>query len=365
MGWHLRALSLRIKSLVKIHLEQRPRSDVDWQKLEKLRHIFISENSTLRNQDYWSDQRLLELYDATFAQRIATKWRWVLSELSALGWEPPKGDLLDWGCGTGVASRVVLDKFPMLAGGVYLSDRSEKSTSFAKKMIDSELQNRGSLRVFTSGNCERPAVQLISHVLSELSESSFEALCDGIDAESLIWVEPGTSKESHRLGQARARLLERGYNVVAPCFHAADCGMLGANNERDWCHFFAKPESSYFTEVFWKKFADRFKIDLYSLPVSFLVLDHRTSEYYQSIPENLVRVIGSFRRGKAHYRLQGCTAQGISEARLSQRNNKAAYKLLDKQKVSTRQLWDLNGSEIMGIEDWPAASSEVGAHDDV
>ena len=85
------------------------RDEIDWSALEKLRAAFLA--GTAGATDYWQSETDLANYDATLAQRIGWKWDYVLAELSRRGWLPPGGELLDWGCGSGIAGRAFLDHF--------------------------------------------------------------------------------------------------------------------------------------------------------------------------------------------------------------------------------------------------------------
>ena len=76
---------------------------IDWAALGRLRKDFLSGSAGQR--DYWQSESDLASYDATFAQRIGWKWDCVLRELTWRGWKPPMGELLDWGCGSGIAGR--------------------------------------------------------------------------------------------------------------------------------------------------------------------------------------------------------------------------------------------------------------------
>src|SRR5213596_2022051 len=83
---------------------------LDWAALDRLREIFLG--GPPPGGSYWRSPVDLASYDLTYAQRIAWKWDAVLGELRARGWAPPFArPLLDWGCGSGVASRRVLDWF--------------------------------------------------------------------------------------------------------------------------------------------------------------------------------------------------------------------------------------------------------------
>src|SRR5437867_12656307 len=105
---------------------------IDWNSLERLRTAFLS--GTAGAGDYWQSESALASYDATFAQRIGWKWDYVLAELTRRGWSPPRGELLDWGCGSGIAHRAFLDHFG--ADGVtklWLTDRSVLAVAYASR----------------------------------------------------------------------------------------------------------------------------------------------------------------------------------------------------------------------------------------
>lgn len=75
--------------------------------LRRLREGFLQ--GTAGDADYWRSQEELQLYDQTFAKRIGWKWDAVLGELQLRGWRPHGTRLVDLGCGTGMASRRVLE----------------------------------------------------------------------------------------------------------------------------------------------------------------------------------------------------------------------------------------------------------------
>ena len=79
-------------------------NDTEWELLARLRERFLGgRGATLR--DYWDSARTLELYDGTFGQRIAWKWRAVLAEIALRGGLGKVASVVDWGCGSGIASR--------------------------------------------------------------------------------------------------------------------------------------------------------------------------------------------------------------------------------------------------------------------
>ena len=315
---------------------------IDWSSLERLRAAFLS--GTAGTTDYWQRESDLASYDATFAQRIGWKWDYVLAELARRGWRPPGGELLDWGCGSGIAGRAFLDHFGTdSASRLQLWDRSPLATQYAASRAR---QKHPNLAVAT-GITGSPATLLISHVLTELTPQQAEALADfATNASSVLWVEPGTYEASLRLIAIRERLRDR-FNVIAPCTHQARCGILAPGNDRHWCHHFASPPPAVFTDGNWARFAKTAGIDLRDLPLSFLVLDKRPPP---PLPEGATRVIGHPRVYKAHALLLGCAAGGVRECRLTKRALPEEFRRLNKGKADVLQSWRCEAAEILEVK---------------
>jgi SAM-dependent methyltransferase len=296
---------------------------IDWKALDRLRSAFL--DGTAGAQDYWRNDRDLECYDQTFGQRIRWKWNYILKELQGRGWEAPRGDTIDWGCGSGIATRAFLEHFGAERPSRFVFwDRSPVAMQFAARKTREEFP---SISVWL----DRPSDQdfgtlLVSHVLTELSDEQLtELLGLAMHATSVFWVEPGTYEVSRRLIDVRERL-RSAFQVVSPCTHQAACGMLTPENERHWCHHFAPSPPEVFTDGNWARFAKLAGVDLRSLPVSFLVLDKRP----QSDRPNVTRVIGRPRVYKAHALLLTCDVSGINEYRCAKRDQPEEFRRLKK-----------------------------------
>jgi len=357
---------------------------IDWTALGRLRTEYLS--GTPSGRDYWQGESDLASYDATFAQRIGWKWDFVLAELTRRGWSPPLGELLDWGCGSGIASRAFLDHFGTTAiSKLQLWDRSPLAMSFAAKRargkypgleVDvglgggphaaaelgtalASVQGRAGGPLPAAGSGENDGARgvarptftlLISHVLTELNPEPVEALLDlAAQAECVLWVEPGTHDASRRLIVLRERLRER-FNLIAPCTHSTPCGMLTPGNERHWCHHFASPPREIFTDGHWSRFARLTGIDLRDLPLSFLAVDRRPAP---PLPSGAGRVIGHPRLYKAHALLLGCDATGVRERKLKQRTLPAEFRALKKSMGDGLRVWECAQDEIVAIHPLP------------
>ena len=313
--------------------------------LNHLRTAFLT--GTAGAGDYWQSETDLAGYDATFAQRIGWKWDHVLAELRRRGWTPPGGELLDWGCGSGIASRAFLDFFGAgSATSLRLFDRSSLAMQFAARRAGEKYPGlkikTGSM---TSEAGEPPSVLLLSHVLTELDQVQTEELVRmAAGAATVIWVEPGTYEASYTLVAVREKLRSE-FNIVAPCTHQARCGLLAAGNERHWCHHFALPPAEIFQDGDWSRFANLAGIDLRDLPLSFLVLDKRP---VPALPAGAARVIGHPRIYKPHALLLGCDESGVSERRLTKRDHPAEFKQL-KKNCDPLQVWQCADGEIQSV----------------
>ena len=314
---------------------------IDWEALERMRAAFLA--GTAGAADYWQTEGELAAYDATFAQRIGWKWDFVLGELQRRGWMPPRGELLDWGCGSGVAARAFLDHFGADSiTKLRVWDRSSLAMDFAVRRAREKYQQLAieptALPEHTSGG-----TLLISHVLTELTPTQTEALAGlAATAECVLWVEPGTYEASLTLIAIRERLRPH-FNLVAPCTHQERCGILAPENERHWCHHFAAPPPEVFTDSNWARFANLLGIDLRDLPVSFLVLDKRAAP---TTPAGAARVIGHPRIYKGYALLLGCDAGGVSEQRLSQRTFPGEFKDFKKGRHASLCQWQCAKGEV-------------------
>lgn len=312
---------------------------IDWKALDRLRMTFLS--GTAGTTDYWQSESDLASYDATFAQRVGWKWDYVLAELSRRGWAPAAGELLDWGCGSGIASRAFLDHFGRTSiSKLHLWDRSSLAMQFAAKRAHEKYPG---VEIAVGLGAPR-ATLLISHALTELTTEQTETLADfAAGATSVIWIEPGTYEASRALIAIRERLRDQ-FRVVAPCTHQEPCGMLAPENKRHWCHHFASPPQAVFTDGNWARFANMMGIDLRDLPLSFLALDQRP---VPSLPQGVARVIGHPRIYKAHALLLGCDTSGVRERKLTQRALPGEFRGWKKGRGEVLQIWRSDDDEII------------------
>jgi hypothetical protein len=314
--------------------------------LRQLRDGFLA--GTAGKSNYWTSETQLELYDRTFAERIGWKWSGVLSELNERGWRPQSHRILDWGCGTGIASRTVLDTWPEQFQSLSLHDRSPGAMRFAAERARAL---HPQLQIQADDQADENTLVVLSHVINELPDPQLKRLLEQLrKAREIIWVEAGAHAESRQLIAVRETLLEGppSFTAVAPCTHQAGCGLLSRANERHWCHHFAQPPSEIFQDAAWHQFSLELGIDLRSLPYSFLVLQQTAS--VQTLAAGFSHVLGHPREFKGHDKVLSCHEGSVSELMLQKRDAPALLRQIRKGHHCGVYRWKMVGGKILAGE---------------
>lgn len=306
--------------------------------LARLRERFLT--GTALGGAYWRDEAELALYDSTFAERIGWKWDAVLEDLSLRAWQPRSRHLLDFGCGSGVAHRRVLAKWPQFES-LALVDVSTIAMRYAAKRAGEEFPN---VKVQTSVPASIPpgTLLLVSHVINELSPAArAELLALARRVDEIIWVESGTHADSRALIAVREEL-RADFAIIAPCPHAAQCGMLAPENARHWCHHFGRVPSAVSQDAGWSQFSRELGIDLTALPYSYLVLSRPPA----AVPAGNSRVIGRPREAKGRMEILTCREEGVRDLTLQKRDAPALFKALQKDRADTLQQWEVSERKV-------------------
>ena len=294
--------------------------------LTRIRSRFL--DATNVGGGYWKDDEELALYDDTFAQRIGWKWEAVLRELAARDWQPRSTRVLDFGCGSGVASRRVLGAFRGIREVAH-TDVSSAAVHFATRRQREEFPSIPSVPFDKNHPLPPGTMLVVSHVLNELPPQAHRQLMQLAEqAEEILWVEAGTHTDSRSLIAVREALREK-FSVVAPCPHAMPCGMLAAENAAHWCHFFTPFPSHAAQDARWSQLGRELNIDLRALPYSFLVM-----QKHPHVLAEASRFIGTPVEKKGHFELLTCSADGVKEVAAQKRDVPELFKALRKRAIA-------------------------------
>lgn len=320
----------------------------DWDRLRELRAVFLEaqgRQTPCATPDYFRSQRDVELYDLAFARRIEWKWAAALREVELRAPSLRPQTLVDWACGAGQAARSVLaSPLGERVTRVTLFDRSTRALDYARRSL---LEQRPKLKVDIARAGAPVSAELLvaSHVIDEL-DAEGEAQLEGAvrASQAAIVLESGARGSSRRLGELRARLTDA-FTPIAPCTHAATCGVLAS--EKDWCHFFARPPASVFQDPFWAEYSRELGVDLRSLAYSFVALARSPAP----VEPGLTRILGRPRMLKGRALLDACSQEGVKSISMLQRLDRELFKSLDGATNEPR-VWriELDGARVSAAQ---------------
>jgi SAM-dependent methyltransferase len=318
--------------------------ELDWPALDRLRDGFLSGQAAAGA--YWQSASDLASYDFTYGERIGWKWDHALRELRLRGWRPASRHVLDWGCGSGIAARRVIDFFgPETFESLAVWDHSAAACDFT---AEAAARAFPSLHVSSATpgfllSSDPIGLLVVSHVLNELSPDDLAVLrALVLRAQHVLWVEPGTHAVSRQLGGLRDEL-QSTFRLVAPCTHQLACPMFADGNEHHWCHFFAPAPSEIFADSRWVKFGQRAGIDLRSLPYCFIALDRPPDI---AATTDLSHIVGRPEHFKPYARWLNCDATGLTELELPKRADAALFKQLERTKAPLIYRWQREGDKV-------------------
>ena len=306
----------------------------DLARIERLRELFLDDGRGEQAlPDYWRDDRDLLAYDRVLGARIGWKWDAALAECRDRGFARADDQLvLDYGCGSGIAARAFVAAFG--AREVRCFDRSQRAAEFACRSVRMARPNvtTAPLRAVHD---QSPDVLLVSHVLGELDPASEQHLRALIArSQRVLIVEPGNHRVARRLAALRDTLLDT-FTVLAPCPHALACPTLG--NDQDWCHFFAAPPPSVFTDGDQVRTMKALGIDARALPYAFLALLRGPgAPTTDSPPQN--RLLGRAELFPHTLRAQLCTTAGLQTVELQKRHHAELWRTVKKRPETVRSL---------------------------
>lgn len=154
---------------------------------------------------------------------------------------------VDWGCGPGTASLA-------LAADELLKSNIQKQVLYdispiaveAFSDLHSSLVNPEKVKSLRlQSYAGKSSCLVFSYSLTEVNE-----LPAGWDQyEALMIAEPSTSEDGRKLLELRAKLIQSGYYMWAPCTHQLDCPLL-LHSKNDWCHDRVEVKApAWFTQV--------------------------------------------------------------------------------------------------------------------
>jgi hypothetical protein len=191
-----------------------------------LSDFFISQPD---GQTPWHESWAQVAYLCYYLPLNAARLRAVILEGEKRGFFAGLEEVIDFGAGLATASLSLSEtqnlKYTLIERAAEPQRLIEKHFPFFK--------SEEWIRTFNGGRLKNPqkTMALFSYSLTELSDLPDWAY----NCEALMIAEPSTQQDGRKLLQLRAKLLEKGFHVWAPCTHEGPCPLL-TQSKTDWCH---------------------------------------------------------------------------------------------------------------------------------
>jgi len=308
----LSALPAGLAAAIAAQLERRPRKALaeSAQRLSESYRARKNTSEAIRNETDALAYALTRM-PATYAA--------VASVLGRFADEQPSfapGSLLDVGCGLGAAAYAAKTVWPEL-GDVEMVDRSRAFLALAEELAAESGLLPESAALTPADITRLPEAArkadlvILAYALTEMADADIAPLADALWAragQALVIVEPGTPRDHERLMRARARLVEKGAAILAPCPHERPCPLIAP----DWCHFSVRLPRSREHKLL-KGAEAPFEDEKFSYLVA--------ARFGEGAP---ARILAPARHNKAGVTLKLCETIGIREICLPKRD-KARY----------------------------------------
>jgi ribosomal protein RSM22 (predicted rRNA methylase) len=231
------ALPAALAAALAAQLERRPRQAL----AESARRLSECYRARRPTSDAVRDETDALAYALT---RMPATFAAVVAALGRLAEEQPDfapTNLVDIGCGLGAGAYAASAIWPSIAA-VEMIDRSRAFLELAATLAaGSGVGPVAGANIATADITRLPEAApsdlvVVAYALTELADADLRPVVGalwGRTGGALAIVEPGTPRDYARLMAARAKLIDLGATILAPCPHARPCPLAGS----DWCHF--------------------------------------------------------------------------------------------------------------------------------
>lgn len=231
------ALPAGLAAAIATKLERRPRAAL----AESARRLSDAYRARGKSSEAIRDENDALAYALT---RMPATYAAVVAALGRLSQEHPDfapESLLDAGCGLGAGAYAALRLWPEIAEAELL-DRSRPFLALARTLAAAADVPALASACFTQADLSRPPagpprdLVVAAYALTEIADPDIESVATalwGRAGRTLVVVEPGTPRDHERLMRVRARLVDLGAAILAPCPHVRPCPLAVP----DWCRF--------------------------------------------------------------------------------------------------------------------------------
>lgn len=230
--------------------------------IEELSTLFTQKRHLLDN--YVQSPELISAYTQFYFVSNGKKLTFLLEQLPfSIVEDLKRCSLIDFGCGPGTYGLAWWNFFKESVEHIWEVDRAPLMLEQSKKIVQhfAEDNKFSWVRSISEIKKDGPICLLFGNSMNEMSEDDLLKVISSVDADYLIFIEPGTKDVFARMKVVRELLIEKNsFSILYPCLGSSQCPMTGDN----WCHQIVRAQYSQDYE----SLCQRVKRDRRNLPVS-------------------------------------------------------------------------------------------------
>lgn len=193
-------------------------------------------------EDYLNDEKMVSAYTLFYLTTNYPKLSKILDEhFSNYINEFSDCEWIDIGCGPGTFTFALVDyfknKIDSTVWGIETSPLMRKQARKIQEGIYPEANIKIVQSVSDISVKTKKRILLFGHSANEMKVNEVQKYIDRLEANFVLFIEPGTKGYFQNFLQIRKELIKKNYNILYPCLSQKSCPM---ENTEDWCHQYLK-----------------------------------------------------------------------------------------------------------------------------
>ena len=206
--------------------------------IQKLSENFTNSREDI--EDYHSNEKLISAYAAFYLTTNFPKFDHCMNYLKDHESLFRDFEIIDIGVGPGTFLFAIGEYFNWELDTIYGIETSHLMKKQAIKIAEGLYADKN-LKIVSSSNTipkkAKKRLLIFTHSFNEMGVQSAKDYIDGLDADAVMFIEPGTKDFFKDYLELRMNLINRGYNCLYPCPSNNECSL---KDKDDWCHQYVK-----------------------------------------------------------------------------------------------------------------------------
>lgn len=203
--------------------------------IKLLSHNFTKDRTQIN--DYHEDEKMISAYAAFYLTTNYPKFSYCMEYLKAYKDLFTEYEIIDIGAGPGTFVFAIGDYYnwsmDSVIWGVETSPLMRKQANKIKEGLYADKSIEFVAGTKSIPNKTKKRLIIFTHSFNEMTKADAHKYIRDLDADLVMFIEPGTQELFKSYLPMRNELIEKGFNCLYPCPSNAKCPM---EKTEDWCH---------------------------------------------------------------------------------------------------------------------------------